>query len=169
MRITIKMAALAYAALWLGMTASAQNLTPAEEGRRLFVANNCYGCHGPFAGGGGFVGAPNLRNGEAELGDLTEVLRGGGERGMPAFPNLTSTDINNLFAYFQSTGTSSEPTFFNWWQTVPTASVRPPRPRLYAAAPEKRCAVTRSPSRKKQLSRSSISHSTPRSAVTASS
>lgn len=141
MRATIKMAALACAALSLGITASAQNLTPPEEGRRLFLANNCYGCHGPNASGGGFVGAPNLRGGEAELGDLIEVLRQGGERGMPAFPNLKSTDIQNLAAYFRSMGTPSEPTFNLWWEPVPTAGVRPRWPNLYATAREKRLRV----------------------------
>jgi mono/diheme cytochrome c family protein len=139
----IKMAVLGCVTLSLGMTASAQNLTPAEEGRRLFVANNCYGCHGPAAAGAGFVGAPNLRGGEAELCDLKEALREGEDRGMPAFLNLTSTDISNLYAYFQSTGTTSEPTFFNWWQPVPTASVRPPGSHLNATAREKRLRLAR--------------------------
>ena len=54
---------------------------------------------------------------------------------MPAFPNLTTTDINNLYAYLQSTGTSSEPIFNLWWEPVPTASLQLPRPpRLYYAA-----------------------------------
>lgn len=141
MRAEIKLAVLAGAALSLWTTASAQNLTPAEEGRRLFLANNCYGCHGPFAGGGGFVGAPNLRGGEAELGDLNEVLHQGGERGMPAFPKLTGTDINNLFAYFQSTGKPSEPKFFLWWERVPTASNRRPFPSLNTVAGDKRPSV----------------------------
>src|SRR5438270_11789025 len=102
MAIQIRMAALACASLALAMTASAQ-LTPAEEGRRLFLANNCYGCHGLHAEAAGFVGAPNLRRGETELADLTEAVREGEDLGMPAFPRLTTTDINNLFAYLQST------------------------------------------------------------------
>ena len=53
---------------------------------------------------------------------------------MPAFPNLTTTDINNLFAYFQSLRTPSEPIFNDWWEVVPTATNRSRGPRLYAAS-----------------------------------
>src|SRR5215469_15280156 len=107
----IRIAALVCAVLPLAMTARAQ-LSPAGEGRRLFLANNCYGCHGGRAGGGNFgFRAPEFRGEGAELGDLSEVIREGGEGGMPAFPNLNTTDINNLFAYFQSLRTPLEPTF----------------------------------------------------------
>ena len=135
MAIKTRLVGLAVAALSLAMTASAQ-LTPAEEGRRVYLANNCYGCHGGRGGGTSF-GAPVLRTGEAEVGDLTEVIREGGDRGMPAFPNLNNTtDINNLAAYFRSMRTPAEPIFNNWWEAVPTASI--PRPlRLYLAAREK--------------------------------
>jgi mono/diheme cytochrome c family protein len=129
-----RMAVLACAVMALAMTTAAQ-LSPAGEGRRLYLANNCYGCHGGRAGGGDFgFTAPEFRDEKAELGDLTEVLREGGESGMPAFPNLTATDINNLYAYFQSLRTSAEPTFNDWWVPVPTATNRRSRiGRLYAA------------------------------------
>jgi mono/diheme cytochrome c family protein len=141
MTTKIKTAVLACAALSLGMTASAQlTLTPAEEGRRAFLANNCYGCHGLRGAGGGFVGAPNLR-GEAELGDLTEAVREGEDRGMPAFPKLTATDIANLYAYLQSLGTKSEPVFNLWWEPVPMASIPPGVPLLWADARTKRARV----------------------------
>lgn len=127
------MTALACAVMALAITAAAQ-LTPAEEGRRAFLANNCYGCHGGRAGGGsfGFV-APEFRGEGAELGDLIEVLREGGDRGMPPFPNLTATDANNLYAYFQSLRTPAEPTFNLWWEAVPTATNRSRIQPLYAA------------------------------------
>ena len=32
----------------------------------------------------------------------------------------TATDINNIAAYLQSVGTSSEPVFNDWWVPVPT-------------------------------------------------
>src|SRR5438067_12862287 len=101
MTITIRMAALACAVLPMATIASAQKLTPIEEGRRAFLANNCYVCHGARAGGGSF-GAPEFRSEKVELGDLTEAVREGEDRGMPAFPTLTQTDINNLYAYLQS-------------------------------------------------------------------
>lgn len=133
MAITMKMIALPFATLLLAMTANAQ-LTPAEEGRRLFLANNCYGCHGLHGEGGSFVGAPNLRTGEYDSSNLSDVLREGKSRGMPAFPKLfNNTDINYLYAYMQSLGTPEEPTFNVWWEPVPTARI-PLRARgLYAA------------------------------------
>lgn len=137
MTMKMKPAALVCGALSLAMIASAQQLTPAEEGRRVFLANNCYGCHGLRGAGGGFVGAPNLR-GEAELGDLTEAVREGEDRGMPAFRNLTASDISNLYAYLKSMRTASEPIFNLWWEPMPTASIQPRAPLLYAAVREKR-------------------------------
>jgi mono/diheme cytochrome c family protein len=121
--IRIRLLAFAVALLPLAMTANAQ-LSPAEEGRKVWMANNCYGCHGVRAGGSGF-NAPPFRREKPEADDLNEVLREGGEGGMPAFPSLTATDIANLTAYFDSLGTSSEPIFLRWWEAVPTASVRP--------------------------------------------
>ena len=132
MALTIRMTALACAILPLAMTVRAQ-LTSAEEGRRAYLANNCYGCHGGRAGGTSF-GAPQFRSEGAELGDLTEVIREGGDRGMPAFPNLTATDINNLYAYFQSLRTPSEPIFNLWWEAVPTARLERRTPHFYPAA-----------------------------------
>jgi mono/diheme cytochrome c family protein len=116
------------------MTASAQ-LGPAGEGRRVFLANNCYGCHGGRGGGTSF-GAPDLRE-EVELGDLRDAIREGADRGMPRFPNLSDTDVSNLYAYFQSMRTPAEPIFNLWWERVPTASLRPRWPGFYAAVREK--------------------------------
>ena len=101
------------AALLLAAT-MAMALTPAQEGRRVFLRENCYGCHGGRAGGG--MG-PNLR-GEAE--DVSEAVHEGEEGGMPAYPKMTSLDIQNLQAYFRSIRTSAEPTFTHWWEAVPT-------------------------------------------------
>src|SRR5206468_1685070 len=81
----IRMAALVCCLVPAAITASAQGLTPVEEGRRVFLSHNCYGCHGVRAGGTSF-GAPQFRSDKAELGDLTEAVREGEDRGMPAFP-----------------------------------------------------------------------------------
>jgi mono/diheme cytochrome c family protein len=121
--IKIRLFTFAVALLPLAMTANAQ-LSPAEEGRRAWMANNCWGCHGVRAGGSGF-NAPPFRRERPELGDLTEVLREGGDKGMPAFRNLSATDVANLNAYLQSLGTSTEPIFLRWWEAIPTASLRP--------------------------------------------
>jgi mono/diheme cytochrome c family protein len=101
------------AALLLAAT-SVMALTPAQEGRRVYLRENCYGCHGGRAGGG--MG-PNLR-GEAD--DVSEAVRQGEEGGMPAYPNLSSLDIQRLEAYFRSIRTPAEPTFTHWWEAVPT-------------------------------------------------
>ena len=92
-----------------------QPLNAAGEGRRLFLKLNCYGCHGMGAAGG--MG-PNVIH--AENGDLNEVLKGGGEGGMPSYRQYVSTrDIDNIAAYLKSIGTGGEPTFNDWWVKVP--------------------------------------------------
>ncbi len=102
----------------LAITAIAQ-LPPSGEGRRVFLANNCYGCHGMNAGGSSF-GAPQFRTSKPDYGDVSEAVRQGEDKGMPRFPKLTTTDINNLYAYFQTLGTPAEPTWVQWWVPVPT-------------------------------------------------
>jgi cytochrome c551 len=99
--------------LLLAATA-ASALDAAGEGRRVFLRENCYGCHGGRAGGG--MG-PNLRR-EAE--DVGEAVRQGRGNGMPAYPNLTSQDIQNLSAYFHTLRSNAEPTFTHWWEPVPS-------------------------------------------------
>jgi mono/diheme cytochrome c family protein len=89
----------------------------AIEGRRIFVRENCYSCHGGFAGGGF---CPSLRVDKPDESDVEEVVREGTENGMPPFPHLRERDIVNLCAYFQSLRTRREPTFLHWWEPVPT-------------------------------------------------
>jgi cytochrome c551 len=92
-------------------------LGPIEEGRRVYLRENCYGCHGGRGGGG--MG-PNFRSDRPDADDVGEVVRQGAEEGMPAFPQLTDQDIQNLSAYLRSLRTSAEPTFTHWWEPVPT-------------------------------------------------
>ena len=87
------------------------------EGRRIFMRENCYSCHGGFAGGGM---CPSLRHSRPDDDDVREVVRNGTRNGMPPFPELTEVDIQNLCAYFQSLRTPEEPTFTHWWEPVPT-------------------------------------------------
>jgi len=102
-------------ALLRAPTAVAATLPPAGEGRRLYLALNCYGCHGMFATG---AMGPNIVH--AETGDLTEAVLEGEDAGMPSFrAYLTATDISNLAAYLQSIGGPNEPTFMDWWVAVP--------------------------------------------------
>ena len=87
------------------------------EGRRIYMRENCYGCHGGFAGGGM---CPSLRDPRPDDDEVREVVRNGTPNGMPPFPELTEVDIQNLCAYFQSLRTPEEPTFTHWWEPVPT-------------------------------------------------
>jgi mono/diheme cytochrome c family protein len=114
--MTIKLKTLGLAAgvsLLLSATA-AMALTPAQEGRKVYLRENCYGCHGGRAGGG--MG-PNLRS---EADDVREAVHQGEEGGMPAYPNVSNADIQFLQAYFRSIRTAAEPTFTHWWEAVPT-------------------------------------------------
>jgi cytochrome c551 len=89
-------------------------LNHAGEGRRVFLKNNCYGCHGGRGGGG--MG-PNLRGGQdIEVEEAVHGLPGG----MPRFRNLTDNDVSNLEAYFKTFRTPAEPTFTHWWEPIPT-------------------------------------------------
>ena len=104
--------------LLLGAAASLADTNGSPvEGRRVFLANNCYGCHGGRAGGG--MG-PNFRDAKPDQSDVEDAVRDGRPGGMPSFRNLNSTDIANLAAYFRSLRTPAEPTFTHWWEPVPS-------------------------------------------------
>jgi cytochrome c oxidase cbb3-type subunit 3 len=81
------------------------------EGRRLFVAYNCSGCHGGRAGGG--MG-PSLRDAAWRYGNsdtqlLSDIVEGR-PAGMPAWGRVISRDqMWNLIAYLRTLGTSQEP------------------------------------------------------------
>jgi hypothetical protein len=87
------------------------------EGRRIYMRENCYVCHGGFAGGGM---CPSLRDPRPQVDEVREVVQNGTPNGMPPFPELTEQDIQNLCAYMQSLRTPCEPTFTHWWEPVPT-------------------------------------------------
>lgn len=100
----------------LAGTAAAYTLTPAGEGRRMFLKLNCYGCHGMNAGGGMAISIQH-----AEPGDVGEAVRSGEESGMPAFGKyVTPTDITNIAAYLASIGKANEPKFTHWWEPIPS-------------------------------------------------
>jgi mono/diheme cytochrome c family protein len=88
------------------------------EGRRIYMRENCYICHGGFAGG---AMCPSLREDPPDESDVEDVIEEGTENGMPPFPHLNNErDIENLAAYFQTLRTRREPTFTHWWEPVPT-------------------------------------------------
>jgi mono/diheme cytochrome c family protein len=84
-------------------------------GRRDFLKWNCYSCHG-INGAGGM--GPNIQ--QAESDDVEEAVLEGEDGGMPSFSKIaTKTDAQNIAAYLASIGTSSEPTWVDWWNTNP--------------------------------------------------
>ncbi|MFL5393773.1 MAG: c-type cytochrome [Myxococcales bacterium] len=87
------------------------------EGRRIFMRENCYICHGGYAGG---AMCPSLRERRPDYERVREVVRNGTPNGMPRFPELTDQDIRNVATYFQTLRTCDEPTFTHWWEPVPT-------------------------------------------------
>jgi mono/diheme cytochrome c family protein len=87
------------------------------EGRRIFMRENCYICHGGYAGG---AMCPSLRERKPDYDRVREVVRNGTPNGMPRFPELTDQDIRNVATYFQTLRTCDEPTFTHWWEPVPT-------------------------------------------------
>lgn len=81
------------------------------EGRRLFVAYNCSGCHGGRAGGG--MG-PSLRDsawtyGSSDTQLLSDILEGR-SAGMPAWGKVIPEDqIWKIIAYIRAIRTPQEP------------------------------------------------------------
>jgi len=114
-RINLPGAVLCLGLVFAATVASA--LSPAGEGRRVYLRENCYGCHGGRSGGG--MG-PNFRGERPDSGDVREAVLQGEEGGMPAYPTMSAQDITNLSAYFRSLRTASEPVFTHWWEAVPT-------------------------------------------------
>ena len=100
---------------WAAHARFAQTIDSANEGRRLYLALNCYGCHGTFAAGAigpSIVGAPRFA--------VEFNVMNGNEGGMPSFAAYVGeSDISNLTAYLHSIGTDHEPTFMDWWKLHP--------------------------------------------------
>ena len=82
-----------------------------HEGRRLFVAYNCAGCHGDHGGGG--MG-PSLRDeawlfGSADE-QVAQSISEGRAHGMPAWRQLlTAAQVWQITAYIKSMRTPEEP------------------------------------------------------------
>jgi mono/diheme cytochrome c family protein len=88
------------------------------EGRKIFLRDNCYSCHGARAEGGI---CPSLREDPPNESDVEDAVEEGRPNGMPRFRNLTERNVEDLAAYFESLGTRNEPTFTHWWEPgVPT-------------------------------------------------
>ena len=88
------------------------------NGRKVFLRENCYICHGGRAGGGM---CPSLRDIRPDFGDVEEFVLNGSPSGMPSFrARVTAQEIADLAAYFETLRSPQEPTFTHWWEAVPT-------------------------------------------------
>jgi PQQ-dependent dehydrogenase (methanol/ethanol family) len=73
----------------------------AKRGAQLFTENSCYACHGMNAEKGGLA-VPDLRAAPREVYDaMPDIVIHGAylPAGMPAFPKLTTTDLEAIQAY----------------------------------------------------------------------
>jgi cytochrome c551 len=106
--------------VWLGIElscATARDGSP-FEGRRVFLRENCYGCHGGRGGGG--MG-PNLRDHRPNDETIRRVVQNGTPTGMPPYgQRVKDVEIQNLIAYIRRLRNNDEPTFTHWWEPVPT-------------------------------------------------
>src|SRR3954452_3339612 len=87
------------------------------EGRRIYMRENCYICHGGFVGGGM---CPSLRDRRPDYHKGRKEVRRRTPSGMPPFPELTVVDIRNIPTYSKTLRTRAEPTFTHWWDPVQT-------------------------------------------------
>ncbi|HEX6534097.1 MAG TPA: c-type cytochrome [Gemmatimonadaceae bacterium] len=86
----------------------------AQEGRKLFLEYNCYGCHGGLAGG---AMGPSLRDTVWKYGgsdqQIAASIHDGRPMGMPTWGKTLSADqIKTLVTYIRSLRTNAEPKFF---------------------------------------------------------
>jgi cytochrome c551 len=87
------------------------------NGRKVFLRENCYICHGGRAGGGM---CPSLRDRRPDESDVEEFVLNGSPSGMPSFrARVTAREIRDLAAYFKTLRSPEEPTFTHWWEAVP--------------------------------------------------
>ena len=99
------------------MRADDNNGSP-TNGRKVFLRENCYICHGGRGGGGM---CPSLRDNRPDEGDVEDFVLNGSQSGMPSFRGrVTAQEIVDLAAYFKTLRSPQEPTFTHWWEAVPT-------------------------------------------------
>jgi mono/diheme cytochrome c family protein len=86
----------------------------ATNGRKVFLRENCYTCHGGRGGGGM---CPSLRENPPDESDVRHAVEDGTPSGMPSFAGRVSRqEMADLAAYFQSFRSVREPTFTHWWE-----------------------------------------------------
>jgi mono/diheme cytochrome c family protein len=85
-----------------------------NNGRKVFLRENCYICHGGRAGGGM---CPSLREDPPDESDVRHAVEDGTESGMPSYEGRVSRkEIEDLAAYFESLRSAREPIFTHWWE-----------------------------------------------------
>jgi mono/diheme cytochrome c family protein len=100
-------AALAVVALGWAATASAQDTAPpgdAANGKRVYLADGCFECHGRVGQGGAFLGpAPGIAATQLPYEALKQQLRDP-TNNMPAYAEavLPEKDLADIYAYLQS-------------------------------------------------------------------
>jgi len=84
------------------------------NGRKVFLRENCYICHGGRGGGGM---CPSLRDNRPDFDDVEEAVLNGTRTGMPSFRGrVTRQEIADLAAYLRTLRTTREPVFTHWWE-----------------------------------------------------
>ena len=95
----------------------------AIAGRKIFLSENCYGCHGGLAGG---AMGPSLRDTVWKYGGTDSTIyasiHDGRPLGMPAWGKMLSDQqIKELIAYIHSLRTPAEPK--NFWFTPADSAI----------------------------------------------
>jgi mono/diheme cytochrome c family protein len=84
------------------------------NGRKVYLRENCYICHGGRVGGGM---CPSFRDDPRDEGDVEDAVLGGTSSGMPSYRGrITQREIADIAAYFATLRSVREPTFTHWWE-----------------------------------------------------
>jgi len=85
------------------------------NGRKVYLRENCYICHGGRVGGGM---CPSFRDDPRDESDVEDAVLNGTSSGMPSFRGrVTQREIVNIASYFATLRSAREPTFTHWWET----------------------------------------------------
>jgi mono/diheme cytochrome c family protein len=84
------------------------------NGRKVFLRESCYICHGGRVGGGM---CPSFRDNPPDESDVRHAVEDGTSSGMPSFNGrVTRTEMADIAAYFATLRSAREPTFTHWWE-----------------------------------------------------
>ena len=84
------------------------------NGRKVYLRENCYICHGGRVGGGM---CPSFRDDPRDQSDVEDAVFNGTSPGMPSYRGrITQQEIADIAAYFATLRSVREPTFTHWWE-----------------------------------------------------